>query len=327
MFPLSKSAIFEGYNLKAKASKVALEQVDFIDQTQLGLNYIILKDMKSNKEEMGLIFKLYEAGIIKLLYEPTYPNMAPFIPFESIKSKKMCVAINIAHHLNKNGVDEVSVVGRNIVTYDIDPLKLKGLLMAGAACLTSASSDGFRHIAVAKDSQIMLMANMWIKALSRVSTFATNAENASHFRYCFTKWIMNYVFGVTDPDTVKGVAIKVSSLKNYDRAKSFDIKYDDFELATYDVGAFIEKVLRMEFPQLSKLDLPAARSGFVAMGTINTLCMDYIPYVAALTATQPLDFNIYSNPFIKTELKDELKNAYISMNIAFIKRMEYLLVQ
>lgn len=317
MFTISSSEIFNAFKLKTMVLDIALENADskMVRKEQLGITYLQLKESTAHRRQMLRILDLYETGTIQLFYDPTYPNIAPFIPFESTKVKgKQCIAINIAHHIEKNGIEETS--GPDIqVTYKISPEKLRSLLFAGNAVLQASVTDGFRTYAVARDNLILLMATMWMKAVSRVSSIATNPDNAGHFRYVFAKWACCHIYNITDDDMTKGIATKIASVRDWDKTRAFDLKFSDEELRSYGVEDFITKVLRAEFPvfKMKNLDLPTVRNGMIYFGTINAMCVDYIPYVAAVCSSYQTDYILYGNKTLHTELKNEIKNAYINI--------------
>lgn len=326
MFMITNSAVFKEFNLKPMVVDIVLENAPTkrIKPSQLGMGYIMLKESKIFRKQLTHIITMCENDTIQLFYDPTYPNIAPFIPFESTKIRgKMCVAVNIAHHINKNGVEDDLDAGNTVVKYDISTDKLRALLFGAAAVLCSSTTDGFRHMAVARDAQIVFMANMWMKALSRISTIATNPENAGHFKYCMSKWLCCSMYAITDDEMTTGIATKVSMVRNHDRARAFNLKYTDEELRSYDVSDFIQKVLHEEFPQLKKLDLATVRHGFTNMGTINVMCVDYLPYVTAAIIGYETDFLLYGNKYLYNELRTEIKEALIGTSMVFEKRLAY----
>lgn len=328
MFYITDSRIFGDFKLKPMAVPIVLEdpKVHFIKPEQLGLSYIILKESKLFREQLLKVIKLYEAGIIKLFYDPTYPNIAPFIPYESTKIRgQFHVAINIKHHVEARDVSEDIRGGVSVAKFNISVDRLRGLLFAGAAVLASATSDGFRHVAMARDQQILFMSHMWLNALSNVSSMASNPSAASHFRYVFARWICAHQYQITDSDMIIGIARKISSLRDYEKANAFNLKVTDEELRGHDAESFIREVLRREFPQLSKLDIETVRHGFVNMGTINTMCIDYIPYVTAALMSYQTGFVIYNNRILKTELKQPARDAMISTLQSYDKKLDYLI--
>lgn len=322
MLFITDSKIFTKLNLKPLVLDIALEQSNnMVTPTQLGLTYIAFKESKQYRLFTPAIVRLIENGTIQMFYDPKYPNIAPFIPFVSKKIPgKECVAVNIAHHVDKNGVDEDVVGGNKVVTYNIQLDKLVALLFGAMSVLVGASSECFRNNAQARDSIILLASHMWLKALSHKSSIATNPTNASHFRYVFTKWVCSHIFRMQDSDMIKGIAAKTSAMKDRDRAHAFDIRFSDEELSGYDVDEFILNVLRPEIPQLAKLDLPTVESGFINMGTINLMAIDYLPYMVSIAVAYNNDYKLYGNTYLKRELNQEIKDCWISIAEQYGKR-------
>lgn len=296
---LSASYVFDTeLNLGNYAKHIIANYEDNkITKDNLGIEYEIFKSMR-NVPMLHDVIKLFEIGRIRFAFTQTPNNILPFIPFKE-GDKSICI-VNVTPFVLK--VEES--------IYTIDAKTIYGLLMSAMGVLVAFDTGCFIGNARGKEFLVSLYADMIIKVLNRVSNVATNDDNSLFVKYIITYWVLCRHNMVNFKDAC-GYAMKISKCGDLNKITSFNMKFPETLIAEQGINEFIENVMKSEFKfSMDKINLPYMIKSYASVfGSMCTLGLDYMPYIAGVAMSYYADYGIYKNKIFAKELNKEMREC------------------
>ena len=293
-----------------------------VDTRELGLAWVLFSNLK-NTPYVKQLQMLIERGVIRFYYKPGSHNVVPFIPYFSKKTNSYKVLVNITTYVTH--MNEEVVNGGKIRTFDIDAKTLHGLALAAAGVLVSASTEDFKFNSSCREFLMKFYIDMWTTVLNRVTPIASSIDSVANFKYMMAYYLLaKYYNG--DNDNCAGVAFKLSRPRNMDKLTEFATRWTPESLAPMNIKEFLETVLKEMIPQLSKIDVPKLIASFSSYySSMNTLCIDYLPYIAGVSISYFNDFGIYRNKTLSRDLLKEARETAIVLEPEISNRLDFMI--
>ena len=323
---LSDSHVYKRLGVGTDVQRV-LANLDELKITpaQLGVEYTIMSNTK-HTVLTSLLTKLVDRGLIVMYYDPKVTNIVPFIPLYDNHHKMGKVLVNVAYFVEKK--ENELIDGHEQRNYIIPPKTIHSLLLGAATVLAAFDGNDFDTTYVCIETVVGYQLEMWLKVLNRISSISTSTETVAFFKYVLAKWLFLNRLDL-DEERSHGYAIKLAGATNLnmDRVMGFITHWEsDVLVGMEDVGEYFDKVVKVEFPQLERIDINAIIKGFSSVfGLSCVLAADYPTYVYGIMMNYFDDFTMFRNKIFKVEMLNESRHA-ANVVLQFVeKRLTFLL--